>query len=280
MQDSAKDISQKSKSSFYYTFNLLPSAKRDAMNTVYAFCRHTDDIIDEGSEDNNIKYEHLRKWRNELEKSFSGHSDYILLNKLANIIHRFNIPVEPFFELIKGVEMDLQKNRYNNIEDLLEYCYRVASTVGLMCIEIFGYNNKSTRNYAINLGLALQLTNILRDVKKDAQNNRIYLPMDDIQKFSYLESELLNNTYNNNFINLMSHESKIAKSYFEKADNELRTEDKKSLFAARAMQHIYFRLLKKIERKNFDVFNKDINVSNFEKVFLALGVWAKYRIVY
>jgi len=104
--------------------------------------------------------------------------------------------------------------------------------------------------------------------------------MDDIQKFSYLESELLNNTYNNNFINLMSHESKIAKSYFEKADNELRTEDKKSLFAARAMQHIYFRLLKKIERKNFDVFNKDINVSNFEKVFLALGVWAKYRIVY
>jgi len=280
MQDSAKDISQKSKSSFYYTFNLLPSAKRDAMNTVYAFCRHTDDIIDEGSEDDNIKYEHLRKWRNELEKSFSGHSDYILLNKLANIIHRFNIPVEPFFELIKGVEMDLQKNRYNNIEDLLEYCYRVASTVGLMCIEIFGYNNKSTRNYAINLGLALQLTNILRDVKKDAQNNRIYLPMDDIQKFSYSESELLNSTYNSNFINLMSHESKIAKSYFEKADNELRTEDKKSLFAARAMQHIYFRLLKKIERKNFDVFNKDINVSNFEKVFLALGVWAKYRIVY
>jgi phytoene synthase len=280
MPDSAKEISQKSKSSFYYTFSLLPPAKRDAMNTVYAFCRQTDDIIDEGTEDSNIKYERLRKWRNELEKSFYGHSDYVLLNKLANIINRFNIPIEPFFELIKGVEMDLQKNRYNNIEDLLEYCYRVASTVGLMCIEIFGYNNKSTRNYAINLGLALQLTNILRDVKKDAQNNRIYLPLADIKKFSYSESELLDNTYNSNFVSLMSHEGKIAESYFEKANQELKIEDKKSLFAARAMQHIYFRLLKKLEHKNYDVFSQDINVSNFEKVFLALGVWAKYRIVY
>lgn len=280
MPEIESEIAKKSKSSFYYTFNLLPSAKREAMNTVYAFCRQTDDIIDEGNEDENIKYERLRKWRNEFEKSFSGHSDYILLNKLAQIINKFNIPVEPFFELIKGVEMDLQKNRYNNIEDLLEYCYRVASTVGLMCIEIFGYNHKSTKNYAVNLGLALQLTNILRDVKKDAENNRIYLPQNDLKKFKYSERELLAYTYNNNFYNLMNHEGEIAKSFFIKANESLETEDKKSLFAARAMQHIYFRLLYKLEQKKYDVFNNDISVSKFEKVFLALGVWAKYRLVF
>lgn len=280
MQNIEKEITKKSKSSFYYTFGLLPHAKREAMNTVYAFCRQTDDIIDEGNEDENIKYERLRKWRNELEKSFSGHSDYILLNKLAQIIKKFNIPIEPFFELIKGVEMDLQKKRYNNIEDLLEYCYRVASTVGLMVIEIFGYNNKSTKNYAVNLGLALQLTNILRDVKKDAANNRIYIPLDDINRFHYSEKELFANTYNHNFFNLMNYEGELAKNFFLKANQSLDSGDKKNLFAARAMQHIYFRLLHKLEQKKYDIFNNDINVSKLEKIFLALGVWAKYRLVY
>ena len=170
MTDIAKEISKKSNSSFYYAFNLLPSAKRDAMNTVYAFCRQTDDIVDEGSDPASLKYEKLRKWRIELEKSFSGHSEYLILNKLSSTIQNFNIPLEPFFELLKGMEMDLQKNRYLTFDDLQLYCYRVASTVGLMCVEIFGYKHASTRDFAINLGIALQLTNILRDIKKDAEN--------------------------------------------------------------------------------------------------------------
>jgi len=280
MDDLAKEISKKSKSSFYYTFSLLPANKRDAMNTVYAFCRQTDDIVDEGVEDDNIKYEKLRKWTQEFEKSLSGNSEYLLLNKLSKIIGRFNIPVEPFFELIKGVEMDLQKKRFSTIDDLLDYCYKVASTVGLMCIEIFGYKNNSTKNYAINLGLALQLTNILRDVKKDAQNGRIYLPSKDLNNFSYTEEELINCVYNKNFFNLMNYESNTAKGYFQKADEVLDLEDKKSMFAARAMQHIYARLLHKIEQKKFDVFSNQIHVSTFEKVYIALGVWAKYRLVY
>jgi 15-cis-phytoene synthase len=156
MSDNSKEIAKESKSSFYYAFSLLPRSKRDAMNAVYAFCRKTDDIVDEGNDSDDLKYEKLRKWRIELEKALKGTSEYPLLNKVATIIKQFNIPLEPFFELIVGMEMDLQRKRYLSFEDLTQYCYRVASTVGLMCIEIFGYKNKSTKDYAVNLGVALQ----------------------------------------------------------------------------------------------------------------------------
>lgn len=259
---------------------MLPAEQRDAMNTVYAFCRKTDDIVDENDDTDEIKYDNLRKWRLELEKALNNRSEFQLLNKLTQSIKQFNIPLEPFFELIKGMEMDLQKNRYLSIEDLTQYCYRVASTVGLMCIEIFGYKNLSTRDYAINLGLAMQLTNILRDVKVDAENGRIYLPQNDLVKFGYTEDELLKYIYNNKFENLMQHEADLAKEYFRKANNSLDFEDKKSMFAARAMQHIYFNLLKKLEAERFDVFRKKIKVSKVEKTAIAFGVWAKYSLVY
>lgn len=277
---SAKQISKESKSSFYYAFSLLPNEQRDAMNTVYAFCRKTDDIVDEQYDANDVKYEKLRKWRIELEKGLRGHSDYLLLNKLSGIIRNFNIPLDPFFELIKGMEMDLQNIRYQNIDELLNYCYRVASTVGLMCIEIFGYKNSSARNYAINLGLAMQLTNILRDVKKDAENGRIYLPQNDLARFNYSENDIIENRYNSNFISLMKHEGNVARDYFRRADESLNFEDKPSMFAARAMQHIYFKLLRKLEEKEYDIYSRDINVNKFEKGFISLGVWAKYSLVY
>ena len=280
MPESAKNIAKKSKSSFYYAFNLLPYDKRDAMNTVYAFCRQTDDIIDEGDEANDLKYEKLRKWRIELQKAFAGSSEYILLNTLAKTILKFNIPVDPFFELIKGMEMDLKKNRYLTFQDLQEYCYRVASTVGLMCIEIFGYKHKSTKEFAVNLGIALQLTNILRDIKKDAEKGRIYLPQEDFKRFGYSEQELLSDTYNMNFRQMMEYEAKRAKEYFDKANRALNLDDKASMFAARAMQHIYERMLDKIIDADYDVFRKDIRVSKFEKVGISVGVWAKYSLVY
>ncbi|GAB4289716.1 MAG: presqualene diphosphate synthase HpnD [Ignavibacteriaceae bacterium] len=280
MNDISKEIARKSKSSFYYAFNLLPTEKRDAMNTVYAFCRQTDDIIDNEIEPAEIKFEKLRKWRIEFEKAFTGNSDYYLLNKLAKIISRFNIPPEPFFELIRGMEMDLQKNRYKSFEDLQLYCYRVASTVGLMCIEIFGYKHKSTRDFAVNLGIALQLTNILRDVKKDAENGRIYLPKEDIQQFGYDEDQLMNFVYNDNFKRLMEYEANRAKDYFDKANSFLNKDDKGAMFAARAMQHIYYRMLMKIIDADYDVFNNNIRISKLQKVGISLGVWAKYSIVY
>ena len=162
----------------------------------------------------------------------------------------------------------------------LYYTATVASTVGLMCIEIFGYKNKSAKDFAIDLGIALQLTNILRDVKKDAKNGRVYLPQEDLKKFSYSENDIYLNSYNPNFVNLMQYEVERAKRYFERATNELDLDDKPSMFAARAMQHIYYKLLKKISDVNYDVYNNNIRVSNFEKIGISVGVWAKYNLVY
>lgn len=280
MSESAKEISKKSKSSFYYAFNLLPEDKRDAMNTVYAFCRKTDDIVDENSDSTDLKYEKLRKWRIEFEKSFSGHSEFMLLNKLGTTISKFNIPLDPFFELIKGMEMDLQKDRYKSFEDLQLYCYRVASTVGLMCIEIFGYKHPSTKKFAVDLGIALQMTNILRDIGKDAKNGRIYLPQEDLIKFNYSEQEILSLVYNDNFKDLMIYESGRAKQYFNSATANLDLDDKKTMFAARAMQHIYYKMLENIIAADYDVYNNEIKVSKIEKIGIALGVWAKYNLVY
>lgn len=280
MIESAKQISKESKSSFYYAFNLLPEKQRDAMNTVYAFCRKTDDIVDDLSVPNDIKYEKLRRWRLEFEKAFAGRSEYPLLNKLGRTILNFNIPLDPFFELIKGMEMDLQKNRYKSFDDLLVYCYRVASTVGLMCIEIFGYKNPSTKDFAVNLGIALQLTNILRDLGKDAEQGRIYLPQEDLLRFNYSETKLYNKISDENFKQLMKYEVERAKNYFDKATQSLDLDDKKTMFAARAMQHIYYRMLERIVQSDYDVLNNEIKVKKIEKVGIALGVWAKYQLVY
>jgi len=280
MIEEAKDIAKKSRSSFYYAFNLLPTEKRDAMNTVYAFCRKTDDIVDEGNESDELKYEKLHKWRIEIEKSIDGHSDYQLLNKLGKTISQFNIPLEPFFELVRGMEMDLQRKRYLTFEDLRLYCYRVASTVGLMCIEIFGYKHQSTKEFAVNLGIALQLTNILRDIKHDAKNGRIYLPQEELVRFRYSEEEIIKNKYNSNFASLMKFEADRAKSYFDKATECLNLDDKASMFAARAMQHIYYKILNKIIDADYDIYSRNIKVAKIEKVGIALGVWAKYNLVY
>jgi 15-cis-phytoene synthase len=278
--DQTKQIAKGSNSSFYYAFNLLSAEKRNAMNTVYAFCRRTDDIIDEGNDSHEIRYEKLRKWRIELEKALNGNSDYPLLNKLSATIKNFNIPIQPFFELLKGMEMDLQRNRYLTFDDLQLYCYRVASTVGLMCIEIFGYKHESTRDFAINLGIALQLTNILRDIKKDAQEGRIYLPKEDLKRFNYSEADLLNLTYNDNFTQMMKYEVNRARFYFNKATESLNLDDKGKMYAARAMQHIYFRILEKIIDADYDVYNHEVSASKLEKIWISLGVWAKYRLVY
>lgn len=280
MSDESKIIAKESKSSFYYAFSLLEKPKREAMNTVYAFCRKTDDIVDDGNEPDELKYEKLRKWRNEFEKALRGNSEIQLLNRLVVYIQQFNIPLDPFFELIAGVEMDLQRKRFLTFDDLSNYCYLVASTVGLMCIEIFGYKNSSTKDYAVNLGKAMQLTNILRDVKKDYENGRIYLPLNDMQMFNYTEEDLKNKIYNPHFYNLMKFQAERAQYFFNKANESLQLEDKRSLFAARAMQHIYYRLLKKLEAENFNVINKNIKVNKVEKVSIALGVWAKYSLVY
>jgi phytoene synthase len=275
-----KDITAKSKTNFLYSFSLLPKEKNDAINTVYAFCRRTDDIVDDETVKDELKFKRIHEWREEFEKSLTGISKYSLLNKLNTIIKRFNIPVEPFFQLIKGMEMDLQVKRYKTFEELYDYCYCAAATVGLMCIEIFGYRNSKTKDFAVNLGIALQLTNILRDLKKDAVNGRIYLPAEDLKKFGYSEEDLLASRYNNSFIELMKFECARARSYYEKANSYLTKEDKGLMFAARIMEHIYFSLLEKIEKMNYNVFDNFAKVSKFKKLFITFGVFFKYRLLY
>ncbi len=263
------DFSQNRKSSFYYSFLILPRPKREAIETIYAFCRITDDIVDEDG-DEKEKYALLLQWTEELKRSLYGVSRYSLLNRLAAIIHRFHIPIEHFYELIKGMEMDLMNKRYGTFLELEQYCYRVASTVGLICAEVFGYTNEKTKQYALNLGIALQLTNILRDIRTDAKHGRIYLPLEDLKRFGYSEQDLLSFTYNENFIELMKYECDRAHEYFRRAKACLAEEDKPLFTAARTMGNIYYLLLLRIERARYDVFSKRIRLSSPLKVLVAM----------
>ena len=279
MSEIAEDITKNSNTSFYYSFSLLPKHKREAIHAVYAFCRYTDDIVDEGA-DETKKVILLRKWRMELGRTLRGQSSFPLLNQLASTARRFNIPVDHFYDLIRGVEMDLSKHRYQNFDELKTYCYLVASSVGLMCRQIFGFKNESTRDYAINLGIALQLTNILRDVKDDAKRGRIYLPLEDMQRFGVTEQEILNNDYTQNFVDLMRFECNRAREYFDLARNALKDEDKHYFFAARIMWSIYAHILRRIERSNYDVFAQRISLPKPLKLLIAFRYWLSHQLQY
>ncbi|MBS1517334.1 MAG: squalene/phytoene synthase family protein [Bacteroidetes bacterium] len=280
-RESGKAENKNSRSSFFYSFSLLPKEKNEAINTVYEFCRETDDIVDENNSSADIKKSRIQEWKTELEEAIKNqNSKFSLLNKVSSVMKKFSIPSEPFFDLIKGMELDIAKNRYNTFGELNDYCYKVASTVGLMSIEIFGYKNPKTKDFAVNLGIALQLTNILRDIKTDAALGRIYIPLEDLEKFNYGENELMNLSYNEKFRNLMKFECERAHSYYRKANESLTEDDKGLMFAARIMQHIYFRILKKIEKRNYNVFEETVKVSKLKKIFITAGVFIKYKLLY
>lgn len=279
MSATATAITRNSNTSFYYSFSLLPKQKREAIHTVYAFCRTTDDIVDEGRDGRN-KYVLLRKWRMELGRALRGSSSYPLLNQLRATADVFHIPVEHFYELIRGMEMDLTKTRYRTFGELQEYCYLVASSVGLMCRKIFGYKNESTRDYAINLGIALQLTNILRDLKDDASRGRIYLPLEDLERFGYSEEDLLENRYTPQFMELMQFECQRASHYFDLARAALNDEDKRFFFAARIMWSIYAHTLNRIAASNYNVFERRISISKFLKLLITFRYWLSHQLKY
>lgn len=279
MSSVAAAITKSSNTSFYYSFAVLPKHKREAISAVYAFCRYTDDIVDEGTDDHR-KVALLRKWRMELGHALDGVSSYPLLNQLSATARKFHIPVDHFYDLIRGMEIDLTKTRYETFEELREYCYLVASTVGLMCRQIFGYRNESTHEYAINLGIALQLTNILRDVKDDARRGRIYLPHEDLRRFGYTEEDLFAERYTPAFVDLMRFECDRARMYFDAARDALKDEDKYYFFAARIMWSIYAHLLRRIERSNYDVFTRRISLSRFLKLLITFRYWLSHRLKY
>jgi 15-cis-phytoene synthase len=257
------------KSNFLLPILFLPPPKREAIETIYAFCRYSDDIVDEEM-DVKEKYRRLLAWTNELQLALQGVSRFTILNRLVGVIQKFNIPIQHFLDLLKGMEMDLVKNRYESFGELQQYCYRAASTVGLICAEVFGYHHERTKQYAINLGIALQLTNILRDIKTDAKKGRIYLPQEDLRRFGYTEEELLNSVYNDRFRALMKFECERAHEFYRSAKSCLAEDDKPLFTAARAMGNIYYLLLLRIERANYDIFTKRIRLASPVKFLVAM----------
>jgi 15-cis-phytoene synthase len=280
-------LTQPSKTSFYYSFSLLPRDERYAMHSVYAFCRYADDIIDE--DDPEVpepsakairKRERLNWLRNEVERCYRGESRHPILHPLSAVVNRFRIPKQYFLTLLDGMEMDLVKNRYESFDDLREYCYSVASVVGLICIEIFGYQYEETKEYAVNLGIALQLTNILRDIKSDAARGRIYLPLEDMRAFGYTEADLMAGRYNLPFIELMRFETRRAREFYGKARAALRPDERKTMFAAEIMDAIYYRMLEKIELNEFNVYqNRKISVHSLHKIWIAVKLWVVTRVL-
>lgn len=280
MKMTDKDFTKKSKTNFLYSFSLLPKEKNKAINTIYAFCRKTDDIVDDENFSIEERSEKLNYWREEFVRSINEKSNDELLNRVSMVIKKFNIPVEPFLALIEGMEWDLKKKRYQTFDELYDYCFKAASTVGLICIEIFGYKKKETKDFAINLGIAMQLTNILRDIKSDSERDRIYIPIDELRRFNYSEDELFKNVINENFIELMHYQVERAKFFYEKADSYLTKEDKGLMFSARIMQHIYYRILEKIEKSGYDIYKQRMRISKIKKIFITFGVYLKYKLLY
>ncbi|HXG18342.1 MAG TPA: presqualene diphosphate synthase HpnD [Methylomirabilota bacterium] len=277
-------VARKSSSNFYYAFRLLPAERYNALCALYAFCRFMDDIADHIEQPSSHTHPLSRKerlalllntWREELQHCYAGVSRHPITMALSDVVRRFPISQEHLTGIIDGVEMDLQKNRYQTFEELYDYCYHVASLVGLVCIEIFGYQNPSARDYAVNLGIAFQLTNIMRDVGEDAQRDRIYLPREDLDQFGYSEQDLCARRYNSAFIRLMSFEGVRAQAFYTKAAEQLAAKDRRSLVAAEAMRLIYHRLLTKLEAKKFPVFGSRVALTTPGKIGLAFTAWVR-----
>ena len=258
-----------SQSNFYYSFFFLPKEKRDAIYQVYRFCRVVDDVVD-STQSREEKKRQLQQWRQELGRCYTGQPGHPITQSLLEPIRTFGLSRTYFEELIQGVERDIHTTRYESFHDLSEYCYDVAGTVGLLCLQIFGVSFQRYRDYAVSLGTAFQLTNILRDLKTDAARGRIYLPLEDLRKFGYSEKDLLAGVYNNNFIALMQYEHDRAKQFYQQAHALLLPQDRKRLIASEIMSAIYSSLLKRIKDIHYDVFTHSITLSTYKKFLIAL----------
>ncbi|MBI2793357.1 MAG: squalene/phytoene synthase family protein [Ignavibacteria bacterium] len=272
----------KGSTSFHYSFSFLPREERRAIRTMYAFARRIDDIVDNSPSRNPVEIARKRVrldwWRNEIELLYLSNNANADMegdgrNRLSSVIHQFSIPKQYLLTLIDGCERDLTYTRYETFSELKEYCYSVASIIGLICIEIFGYRYDETRQYAINLGYALQLTNILRDIRQDKERGTIYLPLEDLDKFQYSERDIINEVYDDRFVELMSFQVHRARDFYHKARTLLRPDERMTMVAAEIMDAIYYRLLEKIELTDYRVYQKRIRVSAAHKFITALRIW-------
>ena len=274
-------VTKTSGSNFYYSFLFLPKPRRDAMYTVYAFCKEVDGAVDEPPSGSD-PHDQLRRWRTELDAAYHGTPASPVTISLAEHASRLAIPQEYFAELINGVEMDLTTPRYATFQDLSLYCYRVASVVGLICLHIFGATSPRAREYAINLGMAFQLTNILRDVGSDAERGRIYLPQEDLARFRCSEKEILRWKHSPQFVELMQFESTRAHSFYANARDALLALpplERRALAVAEIMRGVYSRILRRIDRSAYHVFGARITLSTPHRLSVAAGVWLRERLL-
>jgi len=277
MQES-QAITKKSASNLTLGFLFLPQARRDGMAVLYAFCREVDDVADEDEVPAEKRRERLGAWREDVRRATEGGIPQFAVNReLQPVAKQFHLPFSLFDELIQGCEMDLEIKRYENYEQLELYCYRVASVVGLLSIDIFGYKNPRSRDYAIYLGKALQLTNILRDVRTDAERGRIYLPRSEMARFNVTEREILSFEYSDRFRALAESVAERARHFYQLARETLPPEDRRSMVAAELMGSVYWRLLRKLERQHFNVFGpKPTRLNKAQKLLLILRSWCRF----
>jgi 15-cis-phytoene synthase len=259
----AATITRQSKSNLALAFISLGRERRRDITVFYAFCRVIDDIADSSELSVIEKRVRLSKWRQMLHAA--GPDEPLLARDVRCLIDKYSLPSGMLEEIIAGVEMDLSILRYPTFEELRVYCYRVASAVGLVSIEIFGYRNPLCKQYAIELGLALQMTNIIRDVGKDLRHGRIYLPEEDLVRFNYSETELRERQYNERFLHLMEFEAERARGFFSRAAAALPAEDRRAMAPAEIMGSVYRGLLRRIELDKFRVFEKEYRLSKMEK---------------
>jgi 15-cis-phytoene synthase len=269
----AATITRQSKSNLALAFVSLDRERKRDITIFYAFCRVVDDIADSPELSLLEKRVRLANWRQMLRAAVPDEPP--LAVDVRQLMAKYSLPPEMLEEIVAGVEMDLSILRYPTFEELRVYCYRVASAVGLVSIEIFGYRNPSCREYAIDLGLALQTTNIIRDVWKDFQAGRVYLPQEDLARFRYSEADLAKRQYNAHFIQLMEFEAARAHEFFARAASVLPAEDRRAMAPAELMASIYRALLRRIELDKFRVFEKEYRLSNLEKAGQITAHWFK-----
>ncbi len=258
----------RSGSSFYYSFLFLPPERRRAITALYAFCREVDDVVDESSEES-VARARLAWWREEIGRLFDGRPQHPVAKALAPAIEAFDLPREHFLEIIDGMEMDLDYATYETFTDLSLYCHRVASIVGIMSAEIFGYQDRQTLKYAHHLGMAFQLTNILRDVREDCRRGRIYIPLEELRQYGVSIEDLQHGKASDKTRALFRHQARRARDYYDKAYACLPSADRFTQRSGLIMAAIYRRILDKIASRDFDVLEGRISLTPIHKLWLA-----------
>jgi phytoene synthase len=272
-QEYCENKAAHSGSSFYYSFLSLPDNKRNAIIALYAFCREVDDIVDQSAEPE-VKAAKLDWWRDEIERLFDNSPQHPISKALQPFITEFQLPENCFQEILNGMAMDLQNVRFATFTELKQYCYRVAGVVGILSAHIFGYQNQKTLTYASDLGIAFQLTNIIRDIFEDMLRDRLYLPMDEMQQFGVSEQDLRARKHSEEFNRLMQYQAERAKKYYRRAFAELPQEDRFQQRAGIIMAAIYESLLDEITLDGFRVLEHRIELTALRKLWI---VWKTKR---